>query len=119
MLKDIAYSLPVVGRRLFWKYEARKIVPSVPYADLKPAPEFGGVRTIGINKRTRELKLGEFTLPEDPKDGENICANMAPSPGASGCLGIAYKNTVKIANILSLDFDDERFTKVFGTLPIV
>ncbi len=92
MLKNIAYSLPVVGRRLFWKYEARKIVPSIPYADLKPAPEFGGIRTVGINKRTRELKLGEFTLPEIPKDGVNICANMAPSPGASGSLGIGSKD---------------------------
>jgi len=119
MLKNIAYSLPVVGRRLFWKYEARKIVPSIPYADLKPAPEFGGVRTVGINKRTRELKLGEFTLPEVPQDGVNICANMAPSPGASGSLGIAYKNVLKITRALGLDFDDEKFTKVFGTLPAV
>jgi len=119
MLKNIAYSLPVVGRRLFWKYEARKIVPSIPYADLKPAPEFGGIRTVGINKRTRELKLGEFTLPEVPKDGVNVCANMAPSPGASGCLGIAYKNVVKITRALGLEFDDEKFTKIFGTLPIV
>src|SRR3989475_9876119 len=49
MIKNIAYSLPGVGRHLFWKYEARKIVPSIPYADLKPAPEFGGVRTVGID----------------------------------------------------------------------
>ena len=90
-----------------------------PYADLKPAPAFGGVRTVGINKRTRELKLGEFTLPEAPKDGVNVCANMAPSPGASGSLGIAYKNVVKITRALGLDFDDEKFTKVFGTLPVV
>src|SRR3989475_7979728 len=119
MIKNIAYSLPVLGRHLFWKYEARKIVPSIPYADLKPAQEFGGVRTVGINKRTRELKLGEFTLPEVPKDGVNICANMAPSPGASGSLGIAYKNVVKITRALGLDFDDEKFTKVFGKLPVV
>ncbi len=117
MIKNIAYSVPGVGRHLFWKYEARKIVPSIPYADLKPAPEFGGVRTVGINKRTRELKLGEFTLPEVPKDGVNICANMAPSPGASGCLGIAYKNVVKITRALGLDFYDEKLTNVFGTLP--
>ena len=119
MIKNIAYSLLGVGRHLFWKYEARKIVPSIPYADLKPAPEFGRVRTVGINKRTRELKLGEFTLPEVPKDGVNICANMAPSPGASGCLGIAYKNVVKITRALGLDFDDEKFTNIFGTLPVV
>ena len=119
MLKNIAYSLPVVGRRLFWKYEARKIVPSIPYADLKPAPEFGGVRTVGINKKTRELRLGEFTLPEVPEDGVNICANMAPSPGASGSLGIAYKNVAKITKALGLEFDDEKFTKVFGKLPVV
>src|SRR5438093_6995301 len=119
MLKNIAYSLPVGGRHLFWKYEARKIVPSIPYSDLKPAPEFGGVRTVGINKRTRELKLGEFTLPEVPQDGITICANMAPSPGASGTLGIAYKNVLKITRVLGLDFDDEKFTKVFGTLPVV
>ena len=117
MIKNIAYSVPVMGRHLFWKYEARKIVPSIPYADLKPAPEFGGIRTVGINKRTRELKLGEFTLPEVPKDGVNICANMAPSPGASGCLGIAYKNVVKITRALGLDFYDEKLTKVFGTMP--
>ncbi len=73
---------------------------------------------MGINKRTRELKLGEFTLPEVPKDGENICANMAPSPGASGCLGIAYKNTLKIAKALDLHFDNEKFAKVFGMMPI-
>jgi len=65
------------------------------------------------------LKLGEFTLPEAPKDGVNVCANMAPSPGASGSLGIAYKNVVKITRALGLDFDDEKFTKVFGTLPVV
>ena len=118
MLKNIAYSMPVFGRQLFWKYEARKIVPSLPYGDLKPAPEFGGVRTTGINKRTRELKLGEFTLPEVPKDGENTCANMAPSPGASGCLGIAYKNVLKIAKALDLHFDDGKFTAVFGKMPI-
>src|SRR2546425_13193721 len=119
MIKNIAYSLPGVGRRLYWKYEARKIVPSIPYADLKPAPEFGGVRTVGINKRTRELKLGEFTLPEAPKDRVNFCANMAPSPGVSGSLGIAYKNVVKITRALGLDVDDEKFTTVFGTLPVV
>jgi len=119
MIKNIAYSLPGGGRHLFWKYEARKIVPSIPYSDLKPAPEFGGVRTVGINKRTRELKLGEFTLPEVPKDGVNICANMAPSPGASGSLGIAYKNVAKITKALGLEFDDEKFTKVFGRLPVV
>jgi len=117
MIKNIAYSVPGMGRHLFWKYEARKIVPSIAYADLKPAPEFGGIRTVGINKRTRELKLGEFTLPEVPKDGVNICANMAPSPGASGCLGIAYKNVVKITRALGLDFYDEKLTKVFGTMP--
>ena len=119
MIKNIAYSLPGGGRHLFWKYEARKIVPSIPYSDLKPAPEFGGVRTVGINKRTRELKLGEFTLPEVPKDGVNICANMAPSPGASGSLGIAHKNVAKITKALGLEFDDEKFTKVFGKLPVV
>src|SRR2546430_919285 len=117
MIKNIAYSLPGAGRHLYWKYEARKIVPSIPYADLRPAPEFGGVRTVGINKRTRELKLGEFTLPEVPKDGVNICANMAPSPGASGSLGIAYKNVVKITRALGLEVDDEKCTKVFGKLP--
>src|SRR6266581_3531505 len=117
MIKNIAYSVPGGGRHLFWKYEARKIVPSIPYADLKPAPEFGGIRTVGINKRTRELKLGEFTLPEVPKDGVNICANMAPSPGASGSLGIAYKNVVKITRALGLDFYDEKLTNVFGTMP--
>src|SRR5207244_11847298 len=116
MIKNIAYSLPGVGRRLFWKYEARKIVPSIPYSDLKPAPEFGGVRTVGINKRTRELKLGEFTLPEVPEDGVSIGANMAPSPGASGSLGIAYKNVATMTTALGLDFYDEKLTKVFGTM---
>jgi malate dehydrogenase (quinone) len=119
MLKNVAYSLPSVGRHLFWKYEARKIVPSIPYADLKPAPEFGGVRTVGVNKRTRELRLGEFTLPEVPREGVNVCANMAPSPGASGSLGIAYKNALKVTRALSLDFDDDNFTKLFGPMPMV
>src|SRR5207247_10657853 len=108
-----------VASSVFVKYAERHIVPTIPYADLKPTPEFGGVRNVGINKRTRELKLGEFTLPEVPQDGVNICADMAPAPGASGTLGIADKNVLKITRALGLDFDDEKFTKVFGTLPAV
>src|SRR5205807_672566 len=115
MIKNIAYSLPGGGRHLFWKYEARKIVPSIPYSDLKPAPEFGGVRTVGINKRTRELKLGEFTLPEVPKDGVNICANMAPSPGASGSLGIAYKNVAKITKALAWNSTTKSLRRFSGS----
>src|SRR5207247_9812962 len=91
MLKNIAYSLPVVGRRVFWKYEARKIVPSIPYADLKAAAKFRAVRTMGINKRTREIKLVESTLAEATQGGANSFTNMAAAHGRSAHLGIAAK----------------------------
>jgi malate dehydrogenase (quinone) len=111
LFKNFLYNTPVLGKHLFWKNEARKIIPSLPYESLRPAHEFGGTRTIAVNKKTRELIMGELILR---KDGENAIGNCTPSPGASGCLSIAYKNIMEIVKTLDLKFYADKFEEVFS-----
>ncbi len=113
LYRNITYSLPG-GRRLFWRNEVGRIVPSLRYEDLKPSNTIGGVRTIPIDRRTGKPELSEKSLV-----GENVIGNLTPSPGASGCLGIAYKNTKEIAKVLGLEFDDDKFEEVFRNPPHV
>ncbi len=112
IIKNTIYSMPIVGRRLFWKNEARKIVPSLKYEDLLPAPKLGGVRAVAVNRKTGDVKLGEMTLHEEDV---NVVGNISPSPGASGCLYRGYENMKAVVRSLDLDFYSDRLEEVFGT----
>ncbi len=105
MLKNIAYSLPLIGKRLYVK-QVQKIVPTVAASDLTLSQ--GGLRAQSVNTKEKKLELGEARFT-----GENIIFNVTPSPGASVSLEEARKNAVDVADFLgdSVEFDTDRFDK--------
>lgn len=100
ILKNIAFEVPVVNRRLFLK-DARKIVPSLQLEDLEFAQGVGGVRPQLIDRTQRKLILGQAEI--DP--GNGIRFNITPSPGATTCLGNAEQDLLRIQQHLGCKFD--------------
>lgn len=103
ILYNYLYEVPFINRRLLAK-DARKIVPSLEAKDISYAKHFGGVRPQVIDKTKGELLLGEARLDEV----EGIIFNMTPSPGATSCLGNAFRDTQIIADYLGVHFDKEK-----------
>jgi len=105
------YDWPVIGKRLFIK-QIRKIVPSIKLNELtyvkRAEGRVGGTRPQIINNTTRKLELGEAKLI-----GDKIIFNITPSPGASTCLGNAYKDTSKVIEFLGsqFTFNEDAFEK--------
>jgi malate dehydrogenase (quinone) len=105
------YDWPFVGKRLFIK-EIRKIVPNIQLNELtyvkRAKGRVGGARPQIVNNTTRKLELGEAKLV-----GDNIIFNITPSPGASTCMGNAYKDITKVIEFLgdNFTFNKEAFEK--------
>lgn len=106
LIKNLFFEVPYFGRKLFTK-EVQKIVPSIESNDLEFAKEIGGLRPQVIDKKQRKLLLGEARID----DGDNIIFNMTPSPGATSCLGNAYKDAKLIVDRLGLKLDIETLEK--------
>jgi malate dehydrogenase (quinone) len=105
------YDWPLIGKRLFIK-EIRKIVPNIQLKELtyvkRAKGRVGGARPQIVNNTTRKLELGEAKLV-----GDNIIFNITPSPGASTCMGNAYKDITKVIEFLgdNFTFNKEAFEK--------
>lgn len=104
ILKNIAFELPGINRRLFLQ-DARKIVPSLQLSDLQFAHGIGGIRPQLIDKQKRQLILGQASI----NPGGGICFNVTPSPGATNCLGNAEQDLLRIQQYLGCSFDQEQF----------
>lgn len=94
-LKNMLYSVPIIGKYLFL-CEARVIVPSLKYRDLKRRNGAGGIRPQIVNLDTLELEMGDKTIV-----GDNCIFNTTPSPGASVCLGNAERDAKLVAEFLA------------------
>lgn len=90
ILKNFLYDIPFLGKYLFL-LEVRKIIPTIKYGELRYAKGMGGTRPQIVNTRTKKLEMGEAKI-----EGDNIIFNITPSPGASTCLGNAYRDVQKI-----------------------
>ncbi|QBZ83912.1 Malate:quinone oxidoreductase [Hydrogenovibrio crunogenus] len=88
IFRNFLFEIPWLNKKLFVK-DARKILPNITTDDLTYAEGFGGVRPQVIDKTTKQLKLGEASIV--PETG-NVIFNMTPSPGATTCLGNAYRD---------------------------
>lgn len=110
IIKNYLYDIPLIGKKLFLK-EARKVVPSLQYSDLRLAKEYGGIRPQIINLQTKRLELGEAKIV-----GKDILFNITPSPGASTCLQNAFDDTEIIISFLGqgFSFDKHQFLKDLG-----
>jgi len=112
VFKNFLFDLPVIGPALFL-LEAKKIVPTLRYRDLKLRKGAGGVRPQIVNLETMDLEMGDSSIV-----GNNIIFNTTPSPGASVCLGNAHRDAKKIVEFLGPGywFDEEKFQKELGSI---
>ena len=106
ILRNFLYEVPGLNRRLFVK-EIRKIVPDIDAEDIEYAEGFGGIRPQLIDRRTRELKMGEVKII----DGHGIVFNMTPSPGGTSCLGNAEQDMRLVAEHLGARVDWDAFER--------
>jgi len=103
-IKNFLYEVPGIRGKLFAK-EVQKIVPSMGEDDIEFAEGIGGLRPQVIDKKAKKLFLGEAKITT----GEGIVFNMTPSPGATSCLGNAYKDTQLICEFLGAKFKKKKF----------
>jgi malate dehydrogenase (quinone) len=106
VLRNFLYEVPWLNRRLFVR-EIQKIVPDLTARDIEYAHGFGGVRPQLIDRRTRELKMGEVKII----DGHGIVFNMTPSPGGTSCLGNAEQDMRLVAEHLGARIDWAAFER--------
>lgn len=104
LLDNLIMLLPYFGKRRFLD-AARKIVPALQPDDIVVAKDCGGIRPQIYERDTGTLRMGEASIV-----GADILFNMTPSPGATSCLGNAERDARRIAGVLGLEFDDDRFS---------
>ncbi|WP_319558442.1 FAD-dependent oxidoreductase [Thiomicrorhabdus sp.] len=104
IFRNFAFEIPWLRQRLFAK-DVQKILPDVKAKDLEYASGIGGLRPQVIDKTAMQLKLGEASIvPEH----DNLIFNMTPSPGATTCLGNAYRDTKIVCERLGIELDRQR-----------
>jgi malate dehydrogenase (quinone) len=107
IFRNFAFEIPWVRTRLFAK-DAQKILPDLKPQDLEYASGIGGLRPQVIDKTEMKLKLGEASIvPEN----ENLIFNMTPSPGATTCLGNAYRDAQIITERLGINLNKEQLVE--------
>lgn len=105
IFRNFLFEIPWLNKKLFVK-DAQKILPDLSTDDLTYADGYGGVRPQVIDKTTQELKLGEASIVPEK---DNIIFNMTPSPGATTCLGNAYRDAQIICERLNVNFKKDTF----------
>ena len=99
IFRNFAFEIPWLRKRLFAK-DVQKFLPDVKPQDLEYASGIGGLRPQVIDKTSMQLKLGEASIvPEN----ENLIFNMTPSPGATTCLGNAYRDAKIVCERLGVN----------------
>lgn len=114
VLKNVLYDMPVIGQALFLR-EVQKIIPTLRYHDLRLRKKAGGIRPQIVNLKTGDLEMGDASLV-----GRHIIFNTTPSPGASVCLGNAYRDAKRMVGFLGEGyyFKEEEFQKELGEVTI-
>lgn len=106
ILRNFLFEIPYVGKKYFIK-DARKLIPSLQRSDIKYAKGFGGVRPQVLDKKNRVLMLGEASV--NPKTG--ILFNMTPSPGATSCLGNAWRDIKIVCEHIGKNYYEDKFNE--------
>jgi malate dehydrogenase (quinone) len=105
VLKNVIFDFPIIGKLLLLR-DARLIIPTLRYDDLKARRGAGGIRPQIVNLTTMKLEMGDSSIV-----GDNIIFNTTPSPGASICLGNAERDARRVAEYLKVRFDEEAFER--------
>ena len=109
-VKSALFDVPFIGQYLFWR-EAKKIVPSLRYNDIKLRKGAGGIRPQIVNLKTREVQMGEAVIV-----GDNIIFYTTPSPGASVCWWNARNCAIHLAKFRRNPklFDQQKFDSTYA-----
>ncbi len=111
LMTNGTYGLPLIGKRLFFENEVRKIIPSIRYSDLKFGTGMGGIRPQIVDENIRFFVLGASKAK-----GRNAIFNITPSPGASSALASGLEDMQFIARELDLKVDLGRCEAELGKL---
>ncbi|MFY0665028.1 MAG: FAD-dependent oxidoreductase [Natronospirillum sp.] len=106
MLRNLMYQIPGLRRYSFLR-QARKVVPELKRKDLSRAVGVGGLRPQLIERATMNLVPGEVRMDT----GVGLIFNMTPSPGATSCLGNAWRDTQSIGKVLGLTVAADKVQK--------
>ncbi len=111
VLKNIGYDIPFFGKWLFLQ-NAKKIVPTLQYKDLRFGKGIGGIRPQVVNIETKKLEMGEAEII-----GDKIFFTITPSPGASVSLKNAEQGALKIISFLGdlFFFDQKKWCRDTGS----
>jgi malate dehydrogenase (quinone) len=102
VIKNALYDVPLIGKLMFLK-EARVIIPTIKYSDLKLRRGAGGIRPQIVNLKTGALEMGDKTIVE-----EGCIFNTTPSPGASVCLANAVRDAERVVSFFGGAYDFDR-----------
>ena len=102
MFKNMLFEIPLIRKFLFLK-DARKIIPSLKFGDLKFARKVGGIRPQLIDKDHCKLLMGEAKIDT----GIGAIFNMTPSPGGTSCLENAEIDMRTIVKYLGATVDEQ------------
>jgi len=106
MFKNMLFEIPLIRKILFLK-DARKIVPSLKFSDLKFAHKVGGIRPQLIDKNNCKLLMGEAKIDT----GIGGIFNMTPSPGGTSCIENAELDMRTVAKHLGASINEEAIQK--------
>ncbi|MBI2056192.1 MAG: FAD-dependent oxidoreductase [Candidatus Sungbacteria bacterium] len=114
--KNFLYDAPIIGPLCFLP-EAKKVIPTLRYGDLKRRRGKGGIRPQIVNLNTGKLEMGNKII-ETPR-GNGIFVTT-PSPGASICMdnGKYIARKLVQARGAGYYFNEEMFLKEFEPDPI-
>jgi malate dehydrogenase (quinone) len=102
MFKNVLFEIPGIRRLLFLR-EARKIIPTLRYRDLKFAHRIGGIRPQLVDRKEGKLLLGEAKIVT----GDGCIFNVTPSPGGTSCMENAETDIRLITKHLGAEFNEE------------
>lgn len=113
MLRNLAYDLWVIGKWVFLQ-DAKKIIPTLKYSDLKYNSGTGGIRPQIVNTETGNLEMGDAKVV-----GDNVIFSITPSPGASTCLSTALFIIQEVVDFLpeKIKFNQKAWEEDFKTKP--
>ncbi|EKX73156.1 malate:quinone oxidoreductase, putative [Theileria equi strain WA] len=106
VLRNFLFEVPLLSRWLFVK-DARKIVPSLKFGDVKYSVGYGGVRPQLVDKKNRKLLFGESKI----RSGDGLIFNITASPGATTCLANSEIDMREICEYLGANVKEDKLRK--------
>lgn len=112
--KNLAFRVPVLGKALFL-LEAKKIIPTIRYRDLKYRKGAGGIRPQIVNLKTGDFEMGDASIVGN-ENGDKLIFNTTPSPGASKSLDNGLRDARETVRLAGHDcyFDEEKYQREIG-----